>query len=100
MATVGPEPPFFPLRVLGVALRWAPVWVPALVLWQIVSGGLEPALAEKKRLDDARPVVERRHERSTDEFEQMSAERRAWDDPVYRERIRRVKRDAVQQRDR
>ena len=91
MATVGPEPPFLPLRVLSATLRWAPVWVPALLFWQITSNGLTPALAEQKRLDDARPGVEERHSRTTDDFERMSTERTAWDDPVYRERKRRAR---------
>jgi len=91
MATVGPEPPFLPIRILGSALRWAPVWVPALLFWQITSNGLTPALAEQKRLDSARPTVESRHAHSTSEFERMSAERTAWDDPVYLERKRRAR---------
>ena len=89
MATVGPEPPLLIVRVLGITLRWAPVWVPALLFWQITSNGLRPALAEQKRLDQARPTVEQRHTRTTAEFEQMDAEKRAWQDPVYRERVRR-----------
>ena len=91
MATVGPEPPLLPIRALGATLRWAPVWVPALLFWQITSNGLTPALAEQKRLDGARTAVELRHEDSTSKFERMSAERTAWDDPVYLERKRRAK---------
>ncbi|MEM9380789.1 MAG: hypothetical protein AAGB93_12625 [Planctomycetota bacterium] len=91
MTTVGPEPPFLPLRILGAVLRWAPVWVPALLFWQITTGGLQPALAERSRLDGARPEVEQRHSKSAAEFERMAAERRAWEDPVYLERMRRAK---------
>jgi hypothetical protein len=91
MVTVGPEPPFLPVRVLGAALRWAPVWVPALLFWQIATAGLRPALAEQRRLDAARPVVEARHERTTQEFESMAALIRAWGDPVFKERVRRAR---------
>ncbi|MEM1453275.1 MAG: hypothetical protein AAF957_13840 [Planctomycetota bacterium] len=90
MTTVGPEPPFLPLRILGAVLRWAPVWVPALLFWQITTGGLQPALAERSRLDGVRPEVEARHSNSQAEFERMAAERRAWEDPVYQERRRRA----------
>lgn len=90
MAIVGPEPPLLPVRIAGFVLRWAPVWVPALLIWQITSGGLKPALAEQRRLADERPGVEERHDRTSAELERMAAERRAWEDPVFRERARRA----------
>lgn len=90
MATVGPEPPILPVRILTVVLRWSPVWVPVLLIWQISESGLRPALAEQKRLADERPIVEERHATSEASFLRMSAERRAWNDPAYRERMRRL----------
>lgn len=91
MATVGPEPTALPARLFKLVLYWSPVWVPLLLIWQIAEAGLEPALAEQRRLEEARPAVERRHAVSEARFERMSAERRAWEDPVYRERVRRAR---------
>lgn len=90
MAPVRPEPVPLPLRLLGRAVSWSPVWVPALLFWQVSIGGLRPALAEQRRLEQERPAVEERHDATTEAFEEMSAERRAWEDPVYRERVRRA----------
>lgn len=92
MATVGPIPSPLPIRILKSAIAWSPVWVPALLFWQVTVGGLRPALAEQERLEDRRPEVEERHEKTSAEFEVMSAEHRAWEDPVYRERRRRAAR--------
>ncbi len=90
MAIVRPVPALLPIRVLRTVIGWSPVWVPALLFWQISVGGLRPALAEQRRLEDVRPAVEERHDETTQEFEVMSAEYRAWDDPVYHERRRRA----------
>lgn len=91
MATVGPEPPMLPLRLLGTVLRWAPVWVPILLIWQITQTGLRPALAEQERLSAERPVVEERHAVSEERFGRMAAQRRAWEQESYRERVRRLR---------
>ncbi len=92
MTTVGPEPPILPVRALVLVLRWSPVWVPLFLIWQITQAGLRPALVEQERLSDERPVVEERHATSEASFLRMSAERRAWEDPAYRERLRRLRR--------
>lgn len=92
MATVCPIPSPMPVRAIRKAITWSPIWVPALLFWQISVGGLRPALAEQKRLEDERPAVKERHNATSREFEEMSAEHRAWDDPVYRERLRRANR--------
>lgn len=94
VTTVGPEPLFFPLRVLAVALRWAPVWIPAILIWQISERGLDPAMAEQRRLEAARGEVEERYEDSEARFVRLETERRAWDDEVYRARRRRALEDA------
>lgn len=77
-------------RVGGGLLAWAPVWVPLLLLWQVSTRGLKPALAEEARLDRAATTVEERHERTQAEFEALEKEDRAWSDPVYRERRKRA----------
>lgn len=91
MATVVEEPPSLPLRALKLALFWSPVWVPILLIVQIWQLGLNNVLAEQKRLEEARPKVEAHYVSSQETFDRMSAERRAWDDPVYRERVRRAR---------
>lgn len=92
MTTVGPEPPLLPVRALVLVLSWSPVWVPFFLIWQITQAGLRPALVEQERLSEERPVVEERHATSEASFLRMSAERRAWEDPAYRERLRRLRR--------
>ncbi|MEC8495262.1 MAG: hypothetical protein VXZ39_10080, partial [Planctomycetota bacterium] len=86
----GPESPAFPVRALVLVLHWSPVWVPLLLIWQITLGGLRPALSEQQRLSEERPAVEERHAASEASFLRMAAERRAWEDPAYRERLRRL----------
>jgi hypothetical protein len=71
-------------------LGWTPVWVPLLLLWQVGTRGLAPALAEQRRLQDEEVVVRARNERTKAEFEHLEREARAWRDPVYRERMRRA----------
>ncbi|MDF1838337.1 MAG: hypothetical protein P1V35_10740 [Planctomycetota bacterium] len=93
-----PTPPNSPLQkaalaplwglILGVK-HWAPVWIPGLLLWQFASKGLQPALVEAQRLQDVTPGVEARHGEAKEAFEQVQAEAKAWQDPVYRERMRR-----------
>lgn len=71
--------------------HWAPVWIPAILLWQFASKGLQPALVEAQRLDRVAPGVEARHAEAQESFEQVEAEAKAWQDPVYRERRRRMR---------
>lgn len=91
MTTVGPEPPLLPIRLLALTIQWAPVWVPLILIWQIVTFGLQPALAESKRLQEAQPEVMERFALSEAQFESMAAQRRAWEDETYRERVRRMR---------
>lgn len=80
-----------PLRLLRTSVRWAPVWVPLVLIWQLTEGGLKPALSEQRRLQSEEPAVVDRHERTQGEFERLTAQREAWDDPLFRERVRREK---------
>ena len=74
---------------LGRAMtHWAPVWVPLLLLWQVGVMGLRPTLAEYDRLEHKRSAVLERYEHTRDRFELMRDEREAWQDPVYRARLR------------
>lgn len=89
-----------PLTVLGRVTRvvtWSmPIWVPALLLWQVFGRGLDPARAERKRLDGISSEVEARHAATRSTFERLEAEVEAWDDPVYRERLRRLRAAAAE----
>ncbi|MCA9002454.1 MAG: hypothetical protein KDB61_11055 [Planctomycetes bacterium] len=76
------------LRRLGY---WAPVWVPVLLLWQFSTRGLVPALEEARRLEGVEPEVHARHAEAKSAFEHIRAEAEAWQDPVYRERRRRLR---------
>ena len=76
--------------LLGQLLYWAPVWVPLVLLWQVGTRGLQPALAEEARLERLAPEVMARHAREKARFEHLDREVRAWNDPVYRERRRRM----------
>jgi hypothetical protein len=73
-------------RTIGGLLYWAPVWVPLLVLCQIATRGLKPALAEAARLESAGMDVEERHTDTRDRFEDLEDLFEALLDPVYRER--------------
>ena len=42
--------------LLGGLLHWAPVWVALLLLWQVATRGLVPALAEEVRLEEEAEV--------------------------------------------
>jgi hypothetical protein len=83
------------VAVLGRLARgvtWTmPIWVPALLLWQVFGRGLAPALAERRRLEHVAPEVEARHAATRSTFERLEAEVEAWSDPVYRERLRRLR---------
>ena len=74
----------------GRVLYWMPVWVPLLLLWQVALRGLSPALDEHRRLEGEETAVFARHQASQRSFQYMEALARAWDDPVYRERMRRL----------
>ena len=75
---------------IGLIGYWAPVWIPLGLFAQIALLGLEPARAERDRLEREAATVEARHERTRTRFERMQAEREAWDDEVFRERWRRA----------
>jgi hypothetical protein len=71
--------------------HWAPVWIPSILLWQFATKGLVPAVNEARRLQEVAPEVDARHAEAKEAFEQVQAEAQAWQDPVYRERRRRLR---------
>ena len=77
--------------IVGGVVYWMPVWVPMLLLWQVVDRGLRPARAEAERLGGEEQTVDARYTNARKSFERMQAEAKAWTDPVYRERVRRLR---------
>jgi hypothetical protein len=71
---------------------WTPVWLPVLLLAQVCFLGLKPALAERDRLEGAEAVVDARYQDAESHFESLDAQFIAWQDPVYQERQRRLRR--------
>jgi len=79
-----------PLRFLRGAMRWAPVWVPTVLLWQVTTRGLWPALVERDRLETAAPDVRTLERDSADEYGALLQRVEAQSDPIYRRRMERA----------
>lgn len=86
-----PMQPSTPHRFLGQVLWWSPVWAPLALALQLTVRGLEPARAERSRLESEVPGVVQRHQASRDKVARLEAEASAWQDPVYVERVRRAR---------
>jgi hypothetical protein len=79
------------VRGLGrSALHWAPVWIPALLLAQILMLGLWPALARRSALDTLAPQVNERYQATRTEHDSLQIQERAWKDPIYVARYQRA----------
>jgi len=78
-------------RTIAQLLWWSPVWAPLTLAAQLAVRGLEPARRERARLEGEVPAVIARYERSRAKVEQLEAEAAAWQDPVYIERVRRMR---------
>ncbi len=91
------EPAAVPVRKaqldgLGSRLRyWSPVFALMLLFGEIAFLGLRPALAESRRLDGSEPQVRERLERAKESNEALDLQLRARADPVYQERLRRLR---------
>ena len=71
---------------------WAPVWVALALLAQVGMFGLRPALVERERLQLEEAEVLERHDRARANLIDLETEVAAWEDPIYRERLRRLER--------
>jgi len=71
-------------------LHWSPVWIPLVLLAQILILGLRPALARGSELDILTPQVSERCETTDAEHAFLERQVRAWDDPIFRARNRRA----------
>jgi hypothetical protein len=77
---------------LGRRLRyWSPVFALMLLFGEISFLGLRPALTESRRLDASEPAVRERLDRAQEANASIELQLRARADPVYRERLRRLR---------
>ncbi len=79
-----------PRKLLDFLLHWAPLWVPVVLLLQILLLGLKPALEERSRLKAQRPAVEERHKSSRKLYDKALRVNDAWQDPKFPERKKRI----------
>jgi hypothetical protein len=78
------------LRCAGRTLScWTPVWIPLVLLGQVLTLGLLPAYRESRRLAQAENAVSGRAAHLTAEERKLSTQAEMLVDPVYRERVRR-----------
>ncbi|MAG62612.1 hypothetical protein CMO84_03740 [Candidatus Woesearchaeota archaeon] len=85
--------PAAPEAVQGLwrsALHWAPVWIPALLLVQILMLGLWPALVRRSALDALAPQVDERYQATRTEHDALQMLEQAWKDPMYIARFQRA----------
>ena len=70
-------------------VRWAPVWMPSILVLQVALFGLRPALAERTRVDGADAVVRGRELVLNTEATALEINRQMLSDPIYRQRVRK-----------
>ena len=78
-------------RVLSRAAFWSPVFAALVLFAQVALLGLRPAVSESRRLADAEIMLVERHERAVAENNAVSAQLLARQDPIFRERQRRLR---------
>jgi|GEM_PF-1996074 len=84
-------------RSLEVFLYWMPVWVPLILLAQLGTRGLRPALAEERRLLRHEAELDDRLEADEAEALQLEDTLEALDDPIFLERLRRQRRERLRE---
>ncbi len=84
----------FPKAILGRLLFWAPVWVPLIVVFQLVLSGLKPTQAEGRRVRGAEDEVLQRVEDLESERDDLQLRRDMLSDPIYRARVDRTRQRA------
>lgn len=82
------------LRSVEIFLYWMPVWVPLILLAQLGTRGLKPALKEEERLRRHEQKLEVRLDEDADESQRLEKTRKALDDPIYIERLRRQRQES------
>lgn len=71
-------------------LHWSPVWIPLVLLAQILILGLRPALARSRALDQLTPQVMERYDATHATHGDLTREAEAWEDEIFVERHRRA----------
>lgn len=85
-----PQPPAAQ-EAARLLVRLVPVAVPLLLFVLIVAKGIQPALEERARRLEDLEAVERRYELALEARDEAEANRAELDDPVGRERRRRIR---------
>jgi hypothetical protein len=70
-------------------LYWAPVWLPGILIVQIVLYGLKPAQAEQKRLHQVQQDLIEREDKQAADAKLQSLNQRMLEDEIYHERVRK-----------
>lgn len=81
----------FVCRVVSGVTYWMPVWVPLGLLAQLGLLGLKPALIEERRLEQAETRLAARLAGLREERDELEHELAAFEDPIYLERLRRLR---------
>ena len=76
-------------RAAEVTLFWLPVFVPLVLLAQLGTKGLRPAIAESKRLELIKTKQDERHAFTLDRDLQLNEGLEASKDIIYRTRLMR-----------
>lgn len=82
-------------RSAEVLMYWMPVWVPLILLAQLSSRGLSPALLEEERLTVREELLDERLRGDLDRARELDLKLEALDDEIYHERLLRLHRDEV-----
>lgn len=77
--------------VIGRVVHWTPVFAVLILFAQVSFLGLRPALSEAGRLAEAEDVLTARHARAVAFNREIRLQLVAREDPLFRERQRRVR---------
>lgn len=83
------------VRSLEVLMYWMPVWVLLILLAQIGTRGLRPALEEEQRLIEHEKALLERLEADQASARDLYSHREAMSDEIFQERLRRRAQDEL-----
>jgi len=83
------------VRSLEVLMYWMPVWVLLILLAQIGTRGLRPAVEEEQRLIEHERALLERLESDEAHARELYTVREAMSDDIYQERLRRRDQDEI-----
>jgi hypothetical protein len=83
-------------RAAEVTLFWLPVFAPLVLLSQLGTKGLRPALSESKRLEQIETQLHEKHALAINRHSELNEGLEASGDLIYRERVmKRRRREAM-----